>query len=84
VKEDFSTALRQNREEEIALPQFKIELAIHPGIDIHQLDRATELFVALPHTLDVNEPYVVLCLHDLPGEDKLRVVETCLGSNGIA
>jgi hypothetical protein len=84
VIEDLSAALRQNREKDIALPKFEEELAIHPGIDVHQLDRATELFVALPHTLDVNEPYVVFCLHDLPGEDKLRVVETCLGSNGIA
>ena len=84
MKEDFPTALRQNRKEEIALPQFKIELAIHLGIDVHQLDRVTELFVAFPHTLDVNEPYVVLCLHDLAAEDELRVVETCFGRDGIA
>jgi hypothetical protein len=84
VIKDVATALRQNREKEIALPELKIELAIHLGIDVHQLDRVTELFVAFPHTLDVNEPYVVLCLHDLPREDILGVVEPCCGRDGIA
>jgi len=84
MKEDFPTALRQNRKEEIALPKFKIELAIHPGIDVHQLDPVTDLFAALPHAFDVNEPYVVLCLHNLPAEHKLRVIEACLGRDGIA
>jgi hypothetical protein len=84
VKEDVSAALRQNREKEIALPEFEIKLAIHPGIDVHQLDRVTELFVAFPHTLDVDEPYVVLRFHDLPRKDVLGAAETCFGRAGNA
>jgi ribosomal protein L1 len=84
VIEDVSTALRQNREKEIALPELKVELAIHLGIDVHQPDRATELVVAFPHTLDFNEPYMVLCFHDLAREDILGVVEPFGGRNGIA
>ena len=84
VIEDVSTALRHNREEEIALPKLKEELAIHPGIGVHQLDRVTELFVAFPHTLDLDDPYVLLCLHDLPRKDVLGMVETCFGRNGSA
>jgi hypothetical protein len=84
VIKDVSTALRQNREKEVALSEFKIELAIHLGIDVHQLDRVTELLVALPHTLDFHEPYVVLCFHDLPREDILGVVEPCFGRDRIA
>jgi hypothetical protein len=79
--EDVSTALRHDREKKIALPKFKKELAIHPGIDIHQLDCVTELFVALPHTLDLDDPYVLLCLDDLPRKDVLGMVETCFGRN---
>jgi len=84
VIEDFSTAFRQNRKKEIALPKFKKELAIHPGIDVHQLDRAMELFVAFPYTLDRNEPYVLLCSHDLARKHVLGAVETCFGSAGSA
>jgi hypothetical protein len=84
VIKDVSTALRQNREKEIALPKFKKELAIHPGIYVHQLDRATELLVAFPHTIDLNEPYVVLCFHDLPRKDILGAVEACFGRAGRA
>jgi hypothetical protein len=84
VIKDFSTALRQDREKEIALPEFERELAIHPGIYVHQLDRVTEIFAALPHTIHLNEPYVVLCVHDLPREDILGAVETFFGRVGSA
>jgi hypothetical protein len=84
VIEDLSAALRQNREKDIALPKFEEELAIHPGIDVHQLDRVTELLVTFPHALDFNEPDVVLCVHDLPGKDVLGAVETFFGRAGSA
>lgn len=82
--EDFSTALRDNREEEIALPKFKRELAIHPGINVHQLNGVTELLVTFPHTLDFNEPDVVFCVHHLPRKDILGAVETFFGRVGRA
>jgi hypothetical protein len=84
VIKDVSPALRQDREKEIALPKPEKELAIHPGIDVHQLDDVTELFMAFPHTLDLNEPYVVLCLDDLAGEHILGAVEAGFGRDGIA
>ena len=66
------------------MPKLKKELAIHPGIDVHQLDRVTELFVAFPHPLDLDEPYVVLCFHDLSRKDILGAVETFFGRAGTA
>ena len=84
VIEDFSTALRDNREKEIALPKFKRELAIHPGINVHQLNRVTELLVTFPYTLDFNQPDVVLCIHDLPSKNILGAVEPIFGRVGRA
>ena len=79
-----STALRQNREEKIALPKLEKELAVYGGIDVHQLDGATELFMLLPHALDLNLPGVRLCFHDLPGKYILGALEASFGRDGIA
>jgi hypothetical protein len=84
VIKDFPTALRQDREKEIALPKLKRELAIHPGIHVHQLDGVTEIFTAFPHTIHLDEPYVVLCVHDLTRKDILGAVETFCGRAGSA
>ena len=84
VIKDVSTALRQDREKKIALPKLKKELAVHPCMDVHQLDAAGEPFMAFPHALDLNEPCVVLCLHDLAGEHILGAVEAGLGRDWIA
>jgi hypothetical protein len=62
VIKDVSTALRQDREKNIALSSVKKELTVHRCVDVHQLDRASELFVAFPDALDLNEPGVVICL----------------------
>src|SRR5262245_47906542 len=77
---NFSTALRNHREKQIALAKLKVELTLHPGVDIHQLDPATELLATLPHAIDFNEPDVLLRAHDLPREDILSAVEAFLGS----
>jgi hypothetical protein len=84
VIKDFSTALRQDREKEIALPEFERELAIHPGIYVHQLDRVTEIFAAFPHTIGLNEPHVALGVHDLTRKDILGAVEAFFGRAGSA
>src|SRR5215211_2991119 len=74
-----STALRQNREKQIALPKLEKELAVYRGIDVHQPDGAAELFMPLPHALDLNLPGVRLCFHDLPGKYILGAVKTGFG-----
>ena len=81
---DFSTALCQNRKKEIALPKLEEELAIHPRVNIHQLDRTTQLLLPFPHTLDFHEPDVVLRAYDLPGKNILGAVETFVGRIGRA
>jgi hypothetical protein len=62
VIKDVSTAFRQDREKNIALSSVKKELAVQRCVDVHQLERASELFVAFPDALDLNEPGVVICL----------------------
>src|SRR6266581_4137237 len=66
VVEYLATAFRQNRKKEIALPKLEKELAVRGGIDVHQLDGASEFLMPLPHPLDLNEPGVRVCFHDLP------------------
>src|SRR5262249_20782955 len=58
VIEDVATTFGQDREEQIALSKLKKELAVHLGIDVHQLDGAGEPFTAFPHALDLDQPRV--------------------------
>ena len=81
---DFSTALRQDREKNIALSRLKKEFAVQRCVDVHQLDGASEPFMAFPHALDLNEPCMVFCLDHLAGKHILGAVETSFGRDGIA
>ena len=60
------------------------ELAVYRGIDVHQPDGAAELFMPLPHALDLNLPGVSLCSHDLPGKYILGALEAGCGRDRIA
>ena len=60
------------------------ELAVHGGIDVHQLDGAGKLLTPLPHALDLDEPGVCVCFHDLPGKYVLGAVETGRRRDGVA
>jgi hypothetical protein len=40
--------------------------------------------MAFPHSLDLNEPHVMVCLHDPSHEHILGAVETCVRREGIA
>src|ERR1700704_6898048 len=81
---DFSTALRQDREKNIALSSLKKEFAVQRCVDVHQLDGASEPFMAFPHALDLNEPCMVFCSDNLAGKHILGAVETSFGRDGIA
>src|ERR1700716_1977650 len=80
---DFSTALRQDREKNIALSRLKKEFAVQRCVDVHQLDGASELFMAFPYALDLDEPCMIFCLDDLAGKPILGAVEAGFGRDGI-